>query len=43
MRFRGNITAPDFPAGADWLNTSQPLALKNLRGRLVLLDFWTYC
>ncbi|GMV96329.1 MAG: hypothetical protein AMXMBFR83_06950, partial [Phycisphaerae bacterium] len=28
----------------DWLNTDRPLALKELHGRVVLLDFWaTWC
>lgn len=26
-----------------WLNTSRPLTENDLRGRIVLLDFWTYC
>lgn len=34
--------APDFPAGLEWLNTDRPLSLKELRGKIVLLDFWTY-
>ena len=42
-RFEGNITAPDFPGGLEWLNTDRPLSLEDLRGRLVLLDFWTFC
>jgi len=36
------VRAPDFPPGLDWVNTSRPLALAELRGRLVLLDFWTF-
>lgn len=34
--------APDFPTGLDWLNVSRPLTLGELRGKVVLLDFWTY-
>jgi thiol-disulfide isomerase/thioredoxin len=39
----GTVNAPEFPAGLDWLNTAQPLTIKELRGKIVLLDFWTYC
>jgi thiol-disulfide isomerase/thioredoxin len=39
----GSVRAPEFPAGAQWLNTAQPLTLAGLRGKVVLLDFWTYC
>jgi DNA-binding beta-propeller fold protein YncE len=39
----GNITAPDFPTGAAWLNTDKPVSIKDLKGKIVLLDFWTYC
>lgn len=39
----GGVRAPDFVPGLDWLNTGgQPLRLDDLRGKLVLLDFWTY-
>ncbi len=41
--FEGQMAAPDFPEGIDWLNTAQPIPLKDLRGKVVLLDFWTYC
>ena len=34
--------APEFPAGLDWLNTEHPLTFEALRGKIVLLDFWTY-
>lgn len=35
-------TAPDFPAGLQWLNVSRALSLtQDLRGKIVLLDFWT--
>jgi hypothetical protein len=35
--------APDFTAGAEWINTDNPIKLADLRGRIVLLDFWTLC
>ncbi len=38
----GRVRAPEFPAGLDWLNTRRPLTLAELRGKIVLLDFWTY-
>lgn len=37
------LKAPEFPAKAGWINASRPLTMKELRGRAVLLDFWTYC
>ncbi len=42
MFFMGMGNAPDFPAGLDWLNVDHPLSLAELRGKVVLLDFWTY-
>ncbi len=36
-----SIRAPEFPSGLTWLN-SQPLSMRALRGKIVLLDFWTY-
>lgn len=40
--FRRKLEAPDFPKGMEWINT-KPLAKKDLKGKFVLLDFWTYC
>ncbi len=40
--FAGSAPAPEFPPGLDWLNTPTPLTLGDLRGKVVLLDFWTY-
>ena len=33
--------APEFAGTQEWIN-SQPLLLQELRGKVVLLDFWTY-
>jgi hypothetical protein len=41
--YRGSVRAPEFPVGAEWFNTERPLRMSDLRGKLVLLDFWTYC
>ena len=39
-----NPRAPELPADFAWLNTDRPLSFaKDLRGQVVLLDFWTYC
>ena len=35
-----SATAPEFAAG-DWIN-SEPLTLQSLRGRVVLVEFWTF-
>ena len=39
----GTVNAPEFPSDLEWLNTEAPLALRQLRGKIVLLDFWTHC
>ncbi len=39
----GTVNASEFPIEAQWLNTNRPLSIKGLRGKIVLLDFWTYC
>lgn len=39
----GTVAAPAFPSGLDWINTGgKPVSLAELRGKVVLLDFWTY-
>jgi hypothetical protein len=42
-RTRSSIRAPDFPDKLDWINAGgQRLSLEELRGKIILLDFWTY-
>jgi thiol-disulfide isomerase/thioredoxin len=40
--YAGTLPAPEFPPGLEWLNVAAPLTLADLRGKIVLLDFWTY-
>jgi thiol-disulfide isomerase/thioredoxin len=35
--------APDLDGGTAWLNTAGPLKIADLKGKIVLLDFWTLC
>lgn len=39
---RDRVRAPELTNERGWLNTDRPLTLANLRGKFVLLDFWTY-
>ena len=41
--FAGTADAPEFPQGLEWVNTLRPLTLAELAGKVVILDFWTYC
>jgi thiol-disulfide isomerase/thioredoxin len=34
--------APELTGGRGWLNTDKPLSIAGLKGKIVLLDFWTY-
>ena len=42
-KYAGRVNAPEFPEGVEWLNTRRPLRLADFSGKLLLLDFWTYC
>lgn len=41
--FPRRVKAPGLDGGVAWINTAGPLELEKLRGKFVLLDFWTYC
>ncbi|MBS0569647.1 MAG: redoxin family protein [Proteobacteria bacterium] len=36
------IVAPEFPSALDWVNTDNPPCMGALRGRVTLLNFWTF-
>lgn len=38
---QGKVHAPEFASGLTWLQ-SEPLTLRALRGKVVLVDFWSY-
>ncbi|XP_060027232.1 NHL repeat-containing protein 2 isoform X2 [Erinaceus europaeus] len=39
-----DLLVPEFPEGLEWLNTEEPISVyKNLNGKVVVLDFFTYC
>jgi hypothetical protein len=40
---RDQEKGPSLQGGVAWLNTASPLNLSDLRGRVVVLDFWTLC
>jgi DNA-binding beta-propeller fold protein YncE len=38
----GPIQAPSLAGAIDWLNVAAPITIEQLRGKVVILDFWTY-
>ena len=47
---KGSVTVPEFPDlgpapdfnSGPWINTDTPLTLESLRGKVVLVEFWTF-
>lgn len=41
--FPNRHPAPELDGGVEWLNSAGPITLRDLRGKIVLIDFWTFC
>jgi DNA-binding beta-propeller fold protein YncE len=41
--FPRRVAAPELDGGVGWLNTAGPIKIKDLKGKIVVIDFWTYC
>ena len=39
---RNQLPATEFDPSLPWLNVKRPLTLEDLKGKVVILDFWTY-
>ena len=39
---QGPIAAPSLDGAVGWLNVAAPISIEQLRGKIVILDFWTY-
>src|SRR5438067_12236313 len=37
------VRAPELEGGVAWLNTAGPIRIKDLKGKIVVLDSWSFC
>ena len=42
MTARQRVRVPAFPTDLEWLHVVRPPTWEDLRGKVVVLDFWTY-
>ncbi|MGH7172262.1 MAG: hypothetical protein ACRELF_10370 [Gemmataceae bacterium] len=42
-QFPKRIKAPDFDGAVGTIGSDKPIKLKDLRGKIVVLEFWTLC
>jgi DNA-binding beta-propeller fold protein YncE len=42
VKAQAKVRAPELAGAKSWLNTDKPLSIAGLKGKVVLLDFWTY-
>lgn len=40
--YQAKVRAPELVGDKGWLNTDKPLSIAALKGKIILLDFWTY-
>lgn len=40
---KSRIPAIELDGGTGWLGTDSPLRLRDLRGKIIILEFWTGC
>ena len=40
--YQAKVRAPELTGDKGWLNTDKPLSIAALKGKIILLDFWTY-
>ena len=43
MDLSGKVEAPELVGGLGWFNVENAVSIKDVKGKVVLIDFWTYC